>query len=90
MQHWDNLGRTAAEFPLVLRIVQDPSRVEVIGGERLAVMAREKRPAVLISGHIANWEVSLAAIMRAGLTCWVSYRPANNPYADRRIVEGSR
>src|SRR3569623_1253490 len=42
MQHWDNLGRTAAEFPLVLRIVQDPSRVEVIGGERLAEMARTK------------------------------------------------
>jgi KDO2-lipid IV(A) lauroyltransferase len=88
MQHWDNLGRTAAEFALVHRIVQDPSRVEVVGGERLAEMAREKRPAVLISGHIANWEVSLAAIMRAGLTCWVSYRPANNPYTDRRIVEG--
>lgn len=88
MQHWDNLGRTAAEFALVHRIVQDPSRVEVVGGERLAEIAREKRPAVLISGHIANWEVSLAAIMRAGLTCWVSYRPANNPYTDRRIVEG--
>jgi KDO2-lipid IV(A) lauroyltransferase len=88
MQHWDNLGRTAAEFPLVLGIVQDPARVEVVGGERLAEMARARQPAVLISGHIANWEVSLAAIMRAGLTCWVSYRPANNPYADRRIVEG--
>lgn len=88
MAHWENLGRTAAEFPLVHRIVQDPSRVEVVGGERLAQMARDKQPAVLISGHIANWEVSLAAIMRAGLTCWVSYRPANNPYADRRIVEG--
>jgi KDO2-lipid IV(A) lauroyltransferase len=88
MQHWDNLGRTAAEFALVHRIVQDSSRVEVVGGERLAQIAREKRPAVLISGHIANWEVSLAAIMRAGLTCWVSYRPANNPYTDRRIVEG--
>lgn len=88
MQHWDNLGRTAAEFALVHRIVQDPSRVEVVGGERLAQMARDKRPAVLVSGHIANWEVSLAAIMRAGLTCWVSYRPANNPYTDRRIVEG--
>jgi KDO2-lipid IV(A) lauroyltransferase len=88
MDHWENLGRTAAEFPLVERIVRDPARVEVVGGDRLAQMARDKQPAVLISGHIANWEVSLAAIMRAGLTCWVSYRPANNPYADRRIVEG--
>lgn len=88
MDHWENLGRTAAEFPLVERIVRDPARVEVVGGERLAEMAREHQPAVLVSGHIANWEVSLAAIMRAGLTCWVSYRPANNPYTDRRIVEG--
>jgi KDO2-lipid IV(A) lauroyltransferase len=87
MDHWENLGRTAAEFPLVDRIVRDPARVEVVGGDRLAQMARDRQPAVLVSGHIANWEVSLAAIMRAGLTCWVSYRPANNPYADRRIVE---
>lgn len=42
---------------------------------------------VLISGHIANFEVMAAVIMHAGVPCQVTYRAANNPYVDAKIRE---
>ncbi len=85
---WDNTGRTFFEFPFMDRITPASGRVEVVGRERLVALAREKRPAVLISGHFANWEVMAACIVDSGLDCQITYRAANNPYVDRRIKEG--
>lgn len=80
---WAQTGRTFAEFGLMDRIVGDPSRVEVVGRERLQAIADERRPTVFFSGHLANWEVMAAVIVNAGVTCQVTYRAANNPYVDR-------
>jgi KDO2-lipid IV(A) lauroyltransferase len=41
---------------------------------------------VLVSGHFANWEVMAAVIAASGLDCRVTYRAANNPYVDQRII----
>jgi KDO2-lipid IV(A) lauroyltransferase len=84
---WREAGRVFAEFPILDRIVADPTRVEVVHGERLAALARGEGPAVLISGHFSNFEVMAAAIVRAGVPCQVTYRAANNPYVDARIRE---
>jgi KDO2-lipid IV(A) lauroyltransferase len=54
--------------------------------ERLQALARSGRGAVLIAGHFANWEVMAAVIAASGLDCRVTYRAANNPYFDRRIL----
>lgn len=83
---WDNLGRTFFEFPLTDRLTPASGRVEVVGRERLVAIAESSQPAVLISGHFANWEVMAAAIVDAGVACRVTYRAANNPYIDQRIV----
>ena len=85
---WNLVGRTFAEFPLMDRITPASGRVEVVGLERL--VALKGQPAVLVSGHLSNWETMMAAIVHSGLDCRVSYRPANNPYMDRRIVESRR
>jgi KDO2-lipid IV(A) lauroyltransferase len=85
---WNLVGRTFAEFPLMDRITPASGRVEVVGLERL--QALKGRPAVLVSGHLSNWETMMTAIVHSGLDCRVSYRPANNPYMDRRIVESRR
>ncbi len=87
-EQWDNLGRTFFEFPLSDRLTPATGRVEVEGMERLQALAREGRGAVLISGHFANWEVMAAVIVASGLDCRVTYRAANNPYIDQRIIEG--
>ena len=88
VEQWDNLGRSFFEFPLMDRLTPAKGRVEVQGLERLQALARKGRGAVLISGHFANFEVMAAVIVASGLDCRVTYRAANNPYFDRRVIEG--
>jgi KDO2-lipid IV(A) lauroyltransferase len=82
---WRELGRFFVEFPMTDRIVADPSRIEVVGRERLLALAKADKPAVLISGHFSNFEIMAAAIVGAGVPVKVTYRAANNPYFDDRI-----
>ena len=85
-EQWDHLGRTFFEFPLTDRLTPATGRVEVVGMERLHALARRREGAVLVSGHFANYEVMAAVIAQSGLDCRVTYRAANNPYVDRRII----
>lgn len=82
---WDQLGRWAAEFPILDRIIADPDRVEVEGAERLKEIAESGRPVVFISGHFSSFELMPAAILQAGVPCQITYRATNNPYVDQRI-----
>ncbi len=86
-QQWDSLGRTFFEFPITDRLTPARGRVEMVGRERLVAIAASGAPAILISGHFANWEVMAAAIVDAGVPCRVTYRAANNPYIDKRFIE---
>ncbi len=85
---WENFGRYIGEFPLVDRITPERGRVEIEGAERLSAIAASGQPAVFVSGHFANAEVMAAAILSAGITCDITYRAANNPYVDARIIRG--
>jgi KDO2-lipid IV(A) lauroyltransferase len=85
---WENFGRYIGEFPLVDRITPERGRVEIEGFERLRAIALSGRPAILISGHFSNIEVMAAAILSAGIVCDVTYRAANNPLVDARIIAG--
>ena len=82
---WTELGRTFAEFVILDRIVADASRLEVDGEVRLAAIAADGKPVVFISGHFSNFEVMAAALLRAGVTCQITYRAMNNPYVDARV-----
>jgi Kdo2-lipid IVA lauroyltransferase/acyltransferase len=84
-QQWDAVGRWLVEFPVLDRIMADPSRVEVVGAERLAQIAAGDGPVVFISGHFASFEIMPAAILHAGVRCQITYRPTNNPHVDERI-----
>ena len=85
---WNNFGRYIGEFPLVDRITPQRGRVEIDGFERLRAIALSGKPAILISGHFSNIEVMAAAILSAGIVCDVTYRAANNPLVDARIIAG--
>ncbi len=87
---WDNFGRYVFEFPLTHRLTPAGGRVEVVGAERLSAIVTSGQPAVLISGHFSNFEVMAAVIVDAGIACNVTYRAANNPYVDRRIIDSRR
>ena len=89
-EFWRVAGRTFTEFPLMDRITPATGRVQIVGLERLQEVARNRTAAVLVSGHLSNWETMMAVIVHSGLDCRVSYRPANNPYMDTRITESRR
>jgi len=88
MDCWDNLGRIGGEFPHLseLHPYDKNGRVEICGYEHLQAVIDAKKPAVLISGHFANWEVMAAAICLGGLPARVSYRHTNNPWVDASIT----
>jgi len=82
---WEQTGRTFAELAVMDQLTPAGGRVEVVGMERLHALRDSGRPAVLISGHLANFEVMAAVIMASGVPCQVTYRAANNPYVDAQI-----
>ena len=87
---WDNTGRTFVETLIMDRIMADPSRVEVVNGERLDEIAAGGAPVVFVSGHLSNWEVMPAVIAHSPVVCQITYRAANNPYVDHRIKASRR
>ena len=82
---WDNTGRTFAEFALTdrIRAFEDDARVTVEGLEHFDANV----PAILISGHFANWEVMATVLTQSEHPVRVTYRKINNPLIDRRVRE---
>jgi len=85
IDQWDQTGRTFAELAVMDRLTPESGRIEIVGLERLHAIRDGRRPVVLISGHLANFEVMAAVIMAAGIPCLVTYRATNNPYVDALI-----
>lgn len=85
VDQWEQTGRTFAELAVMDQLTPEGGRVEVVGLERLQAVRDGGKPVVLISGHLANFEVMAAVIMAAGVPCQVTYRAANNPYVDALI-----
>jgi KDO2-lipid IV(A) lauroyltransferase len=86
---WDNFGRVVGEFPNMHRFDFSPGsdQVEVVGADILAELDRQGRPAVLVGGHFANWEMLAATIVQQMKDCRITYRHANNPLIDKRIID---
>lgn len=80
---WENTGRTLAEFALTDRLkpFAENSRVEIIGLDIFKAHA----PAVIVTGHFANWEVMATVLTQSGLPVRITYRKINNPYIDARV-----
>lgn len=85
---WDNVGRTFGEFVVMDRIGPKSGRLEIVGLERLEAIKASGKPVIFVSGHFANWEAMMVGLFSAGIQAHVAYRPTNNPYVNRRIVEG--
>nr|WP_207191592.1 lauroyl acyltransferase [Paracraurococcus ruber] len=81
---WDNLGRTIAELPHLPAL-----HWEIEGAEHLAPIAAAGGPAILLSGHIGNWEVLPPALDRLGIRMGSIYRAADNAAVDS-LVNGLR
>lgn len=79
---WNNTGRTFAEFPLL-------HRIKAFEGEHVTIEGLEhfkkNAPAIIVTGHFANWEVMATVLTQSGLPVRITYRKINNPYIDARI-----
>ena len=82
-QQWANTGRTLAEFPLTHRLkpFSENSRVEVVGLE----LFEQHAPAVIVTGHFANWEVMATVLTQSEHPVRITYRKINNPHIDARV-----
>ena len=78
---WDNLGRTFAEYPHLEKIGKH--HVELVGSDILDDINRAEQPAVLISAHLANWEVAAPCfLLQKNFAMDLIYRAPNNPHVD--------
>ncbi len=76
---WDNLGRTATEFPHLGRITAlDSGRVEWAEMTTVHALRDQNKAGILVSGHLANWEI-LVTFVRHGMDITIVVRDPNNP-----------
>ncbi len=81
---WENLGRTAAEYPHLrrLRCYGDMGRIEIRGTEILDRVQSSGEPHIFFSGHFANLELEGTSITGRNMPLTIVYRAANNPLVD--------
>jgi len=82
---WENLARIPVDYIHLGRIFADPARVEIVGADVLERLKRSGRGAILVSGHVGNWEMVTLAARRHGLRVISVYRRFNNPVVDSYI-----
>jgi len=84
---WDNLGRTACEFPHIRHLGatdSGPGIAIVCEPERLAAF-RAGGAVIFVCAHQANWEALTPVLAQVGPRPGVFYRAAGNPLVDRLI-----
>jgi KDO2-lipid IV(A) lauroyltransferase len=80
---WDNLGRVAAEFAHVDRLVEgNPERRKYIDyahgtAERFKALRDDGKPALIFAAHTGNWELPAVLAAADGLDTLVLYRKPN-------------
>jgi len=83
---WDNIGRTVAEYPHLVRLMDDASRVEILDPAGAGERFREDGIGGMLLGmHAGNWELSALPGLRAGIAARHFYRAPNNPYVDAMV-----
>ena len=87
---WDNLGRVAAEYPHLGRIAAaDSDRVELVNIDHVRALPNGPTAGILVSAHLANWEILPVVAARTGIDMMGVVREPNNPYV-RPLLERLR
>lgn len=89
---WDNLGRNTVEFVHLDRIVDlDPEhpgagRIDTIGEENFVKIRASGKPAIIFTGHLANWELLTVCTTKFGLDTAAMYRPPTNRFIAKHLI----
>jgi KDO2-lipid IV(A) lauroyltransferase len=83
---WENLGRGAGEFSHLHKInpYGPDSPIEVVGGDYLD-RYKDKKGILIVSAHMANWEMASLVASGRGMPLNNIYRTAGNPWMDDYI-----
>jgi Kdo2-lipid IVA lauroyltransferase/acyltransferase len=87
---WDNLGRTAAEYPHLnhfTTFVPDAD-IDVIGTEHVDAAKAAGKPIIFFAAHLANWELPGMAAARYDTPVHLVYREANNRHVETLFRRG--
>lgn len=93
---WGNMARLAAEYVFLDQLFDyDPARqtggrCEVIGVEIFERLRDEKKPHIIFTGHLGNFELLPVGAAAFGLDLAVMFRPPNNPYLADHVFSTRR
>lgn len=83
---WGSFGAVFGEFPHLARLDREAEqRIEVDIRGALAPLQDPPRPAIFVTAHVGNWELTTLAAGRYGVPLVVIYAPDSNPWIDRLI-----
>jgi KDO2-lipid IV(A) lauroyltransferase len=84
---WGNLGSILAEYPHLGTIChrEAEQRLEIVMRGDPQVFRKTGKPAVLVSAHLANWEIAAGAIAHLGIPATAVYTRLQNPHMDRML-----
>ncbi len=85
MAHWENLGRVMAETMQIDRLIEDPTRIRIVSDRLFSRYKDKLGPAIGVSLHMGNWELSIWPFIEAHANPAAVYRTVNNPYIDRYL-----
>mgnify|MGYP001317348612 FL=1 len=85
---WKNYGRILAEYVFIkhFRNSNFKKYISIEGEEILLNIKRNKDPVIFVSGHFNNFELLAMIIEKAGVDLAVLYRPLNNFFLNRIVV----
>ena len=84
---WDNLGRTAVEALRLDEIADDPESISLdFSPDALAIM-HNPQPAIFVSLHYGNWEVTAIAAERFKKPLLGIYKKIENPLIDTEVTK---
>ena len=95
-QSWDNMGRTAVEYFFIDGLwdfdpaAAAPGRIEIEGVERFVQLANDGKPAIILSAHLANWELPMVAAAKHGLQASALFNRPRNRWIARMVMARRR
>ena len=75
---WKNYGMTFIEYIFLNYFKRNKSHIIIEGQENLEKIIKDKKPAIFVSGHFANYELMSMEITKMGIELAAIYRPLNN------------
>jgi KDO2-lipid IV(A) lauroyltransferase len=93
---WAQMARTMLEYVYLDEIfdleveMEESDRIEILNGEQFQKLRDDGLPAILFTGHIANFELLPMVAAKFGLEIQSMYRRPNNQKAASQVAEARK